>query len=55
MFQSKNTYYQLANAQLQVICSHHVISLRLIAHEGFFPPLQFKYLMPWASFDDVAF
>jgi hypothetical protein len=51
MVQSKNTYYQLADAQLQVICTHHVTALRPTAHEGIIPPLQAKQL---ASFNHVA-
>jgi hypothetical protein len=51
MVQSKNTYCQLADAELQVICMHHVTSLRPITHEGIFPPLQAKQL---ASFNLIA-
>jgi hypothetical protein len=36
MVQSKNTYYQLDDAELQIIHIHHVASLRPIVHEGFF-------------------
>jgi hypothetical protein len=32
---SKNTYYKLADAELQVIHVHHVISLKPTAHEDF--------------------
>jgi hypothetical protein len=30
MVQSKNTYYELTDAQLQAICMHYVNSLRLV-------------------------
>jgi hypothetical protein len=36
MIQSKNTDYQLADAQLHAIRMHHVTSLRSVAHEGIF-------------------
>jgi hypothetical protein len=43
MVQSKNTYYQLADAQLQVIRMHYETSLKPITHEGIFLSPQPKH------------
>jgi hypothetical protein len=54
MFKSKNTHYQLADAELQVIHVHHVISLWPTAHEGILLLPQLKQLMSYASLNPVA-
>jgi hypothetical protein len=40
----RSTYYQLLDAQVQVIPGHHVTSLRPVAHERIFSPPQSKQL-----------